>query len=73
MKKNFWLSLVAIQPEPDAAWLESALNAMSHPKDLMERNWQQLMLADRYATQFQMTRTEALSRLAGRYSNKFPH
>lgn len=56
-----------------AAWLDAALNELEAPKTLTQRNWVQLMLADRYSTQFKVDKLAAIQAIATPFANKFPH
>ena len=54
-------------------WLEGQVQALTPPRTLTERNWVQLMLADRYSIQFRVSRLTALEAVAMQYGKQFPH
>lgn len=59
-------------PEVEERWLNGALNELDKPKTLTERNFVQVMLADRFQVQFKKTRLEAIERIAPLYAERFP-
>ena len=54
-------------------WLESAVKSTMEPRDLLERNWLQLLLVERYQRQFGGTKLEALRKVADAFALHFPH
>lgn len=54
-------------------WLEGAVKALQPPKDLQERNWLQVVLAERYHRQFRVSKFEAIQTISPVFAQRFPH
>lgn len=67
------IAVVRPQAKTSAAWLDAALNELEAPKSFQQRNWVQLMLADRYSTQFKVDKLAAIQAIATPFANKFPN
>ncbi len=61
-------------PELEARWIREALEALTRPQTLTERNWVQVMLAERHRSQF-MTASllESMKKISVAYGSQFPH
>lgn len=60
-------------PKPEQIWLEGAVAALQPPKDLRERNWLQVVLAERYHRQFRVSKFEAIQAISPVFAQRFPH
>lgn len=58
--------------EKEQAWIREQLAELEKPKTLTERNWVQIMLAERHQVEFGGTVVESLVTIAKPYAAKFP-
>lgn len=72
MHTDIW-ELLRRTPKDRQAWLVSALQELTAPKTLVERQWHQINLVERYQVVFKTDALTAVKEVAEAYGDRFPH